>query len=426
MTLTPQHILRQRILTVLGEFEGNRASRAQVLEALGARFSDLWTEEDRESPQQRPFEAKWRNRASFERADMVRAGLLEAKAGRGVWMLSQDGRRAASISLTPPSDVVPRWDMEPGDCLSRLDRQATFGGGVDSRVELSDATADIFVYARQNFVSGGDSGYDGWSEDRTIFLFAGEGLEGDQQLDSTNGVLLRHRQDGRDVRVFVAESATEGVEDAVQRYLGQFELDPELPFVRAEASDRVGVVRTVIIFRLRPIGVVLQQDSDSSPVDDVGDSTDLIEESTSDVPSAVAAAVDLEQIGTQSFIASGHGHVESERREAQLVAQYQAWLEMSGHEVGRYRIRPSGQIQSMFTDLYDHTSETLYEAKASSARDSVRLAIGQLFDYRRFIPEVQEIGVLLPSVPSEDVLTLLSELGIRCVVRMEDSEFVTF
>lgn len=80
----------------------------------------------------------------------------------------------------------------------------------------------------------------------------------------------------------------------------------------------------------------------------------------------------------------------------------------------------------MFTDLYDHTSETLYEAKASSARDSVRLAIGQLFDYRRFIPEVQEIGVLLPSVPSEDVLTLLSELGIRCVVRMEDSEFVTF
>lgn len=90
-------------------------------------------------------------------------------------MLSQDGRRAASISLTPPSDVVPRWDMEPGDCLSRLDRQATFGGGVDSRVERSDATADIFVYARQNFVSGGDSGYDGWSEDRTIFLFAGEG-----------------------------------------------------------------------------------------------------------------------------------------------------------------------------------------------------------------------------------------------------------
>lgn len=94
MALTPQQTLRKRILRILLDFEDGRASRKQVLQEMERRFGSSWTPEDRSSPNERPFETKWMNRASFERADMVREGLLKDKAS-GLWTLTDEGRRAA-------------------------------------------------------------------------------------------------------------------------------------------------------------------------------------------------------------------------------------------------------------------------------------------------------------------------------------------
>jgi hypothetical protein len=62
---------------------------------MGQRFGPRLTAEDRDAPQTRPFEENWQNRASYERAAMVREGLL---AGRrdGVWELSPSGTGAAA------------------------------------------------------------------------------------------------------------------------------------------------------------------------------------------------------------------------------------------------------------------------------------------------------------------------------------------
>ncbi|MGN6252013.1 MAG: winged helix-turn-helix domain-containing protein [Marmoricola sp.] len=94
MALTSQQILRKRILRVLRDFDKGSAPRKVVLAELDGRFGSSWTPEDRSSPKSRPFEQNWMNRASYERANMVREGLLTDGAS-GLWTLTELGRQVA-------------------------------------------------------------------------------------------------------------------------------------------------------------------------------------------------------------------------------------------------------------------------------------------------------------------------------------------
>jgi hypothetical protein len=90
MPLTPQRVLRNRILMVLTAVESGAMPRVGVLSALDERYSTDWTAEDMLPPASRPFERNWQNRARYERADMVRDGLLQDRADR-VWALTSAG-----------------------------------------------------------------------------------------------------------------------------------------------------------------------------------------------------------------------------------------------------------------------------------------------------------------------------------------------
>jgi hypothetical protein len=57
----------------------------------------------------------------------------------------------------------------------------------------------------------------------------------------------------------------------------------------------------------------------------------------------------------------------------------------------------------------------LVEAKATDARYAIRMAIGQLHDYRRFEPTTPELAVLVPREPIRDLRRLLAGLTIGCV-----------
>ena len=85
------------MLTVLAKFPGGGASRAEVLRAMEAAFADAWTDDDLASPAKHPTETNWENRASFERANMVREGLLKHSTPRR-WVLAaaQDPDRGVS------------------------------------------------------------------------------------------------------------------------------------------------------------------------------------------------------------------------------------------------------------------------------------------------------------------------------------------
>lgn len=86
MALTPQSELREWIVAVLVKLDG-RAERPVVLTRLEQDFGHRMTDEDHSAVKSRPFEEKWRNRASYERAQMVREGILTDRRD-GIWELS--------------------------------------------------------------------------------------------------------------------------------------------------------------------------------------------------------------------------------------------------------------------------------------------------------------------------------------------------
>jgi len=80
----------------------------------------------------------------------------------------------------------------------------------------------------------------------------------------------------------------------------------------------------------------------------------------------------------------------------------------------------------LFTDLYDTTTGTLIEAKGSVRRESIRMAIGQLADYRRHVGNgLNGLAVLLPSEPRPDLLDLLGSQRITVIWPEGKSGFAT-
>ena len=76
---------------------------------------------------------------------------------------------------------------------------------------------------------------------------------------------------------------------------------------------------------------------------------------------------------------------------------------------------PPGEAKPLFCDLRDSSANTLVEAKGSVSREAIRMAIGQLADYRRFTGTDARLGVLVPEAPRQDLLALLASQGIAAI-----------
>jgi hypothetical protein len=103
--LTTQSVLRDFIVLALGSL-GGTAKRADVLIEMDRLFGGFFTSDDRKTVRTRPSEEAWRNRASFERADMVRDGFLAVRAG-GIWELDRAGRDHLVTLGGPPAPAEP-------------------------------------------------------------------------------------------------------------------------------------------------------------------------------------------------------------------------------------------------------------------------------------------------------------------------------
>jgi hypothetical protein len=126
----------------------------------------------------------------------------------------------------------------------------------------------------------------------------------------------------------------------------------------------------------------------------------------------VPDSVPLEKRSASTYAVSAKAASIATRREQDLVTAFMSHLESQEHTVLRKKI-PTKSNSYLYTDPFDETEGHLYEAKADSTREHVRLAIGQLFDYNRYL-HAAKMSVLLPVRPNEDMLELLSELGIGC------------
>ncbi|MEV2241731.1 hypothetical protein [Micromonospora sp. NPDC049891] len=317
------------------------------------------------------------------------------------------------------------WDTPVGATLSREHRMVRYGGGKYGGIEPSRSTHNVFLYSDPQAGSLYGYNYDGWSADGTVFLYTGEGRRGHQRMREGNGAILRHQQDGRALRLFVADGIQPDSTAKVQLYLGEFRIDPDEPYLTAEAPDADGYARTVFVFRLRPVGKVLRRDQDASEASDASNkaTAEPVPVEAAVTPTGSAEAVPLEALVTNSYAVADSTSGTAVKWEAELVARYCAHLQERGHKCVRYRICPPGELRDLYTDLFDQTENVLYEAKGLASREAIRMAVGQLLDYSRHITTSPTLAVLLPGRPAKDLLDLLQGQEIVCVYEIRQGRY---
>jgi hypothetical protein len=186
------------------------------------------------------------------------------------------------------------------------------------------------------------------------------------------------------------------------RYIGEFEVDGEHPWYRDDAPEtNGGPIRQVIVFRLRP------NDSATARAPDAAVSP-APKDSVTEVPVE-------EQYTERVYTDPGREPYEAERREAKLVFRYRNWLRAQGHEVARLKVVPEGERKPLFNDIWDKTGNELVEAKGAGTREAIRMAIGQLSDYSRFLETNPKLCVLLPAEPRPDLLRLIHSVDLHAV-----------
>lgn len=285
---------------------------------------------------------------------------------------------------------MPEWTLLPGQRIRRRELHESFGGSRQSGISPSRETPNILIFSEPE--SGEQHGYiDGWKDDE-CFHYTGEGKSGDQELVRGNRAIIEAEKVGRALRVF-------NVSRGEAEYQGRFALDAERPWYRTDAEK--GPQRTVIVFRLRPI--------DTQPKLPRG--VPAIE------PRTRVQTVPVEGRFTERAVVNPpRESYMAERRESELVHALKAWLERQGHTVNRRGITPADEAAQIWTDMFIDTMTMLVEAKGTTDRWSIRMAIGQLLDYRRLL-ETQErqpiaCAVLVPTLPRPDLLRFLAYAGV--------------
>lgn len=318
--------------------------------------------------------------------------------------------------------------IKPGDVRTRAQLKELFGGSLQGGIIPSNTTDNILLFSDHD--SGKDYGYqDGWlaEEDETgpIFEYTGQGVEGDQTLKGNNGSVLNHDDAGRTLRLFICVGYVNGKNGTkLHRYVGEFKVDENEPFVRRRALDQNHDMRWVYVFRLRPVAEAEQLPEDYVPaaLDDVTEALPAVpiggdpyfELQPAEATSGQATTP--EKNSKKKVTRKASDTVEVTRREAELSDRFLDFLKGQGHTVDRFKIRIKGLTSTFWTDLYDATDNTLYELKGSSSRNAVRMAIGQLQDYRRHVPPKDaQLVVLLPERPVDDLAELVESAGMKLV-----------
>ncbi|SMH44570.1 hypothetical protein SAMN06295885_2392 [Rathayibacter oskolensis] len=319
---------------------------------------------------------------------------------REEWSFSKGAYSEFAARNPVPPQSPRRFDLVVGATVRRASLLRAFGGRSQRGITVSSSASDIFAFT--NPAEGASYGYDQHEGPRPdgSYAYTGEGPEGDQEFTHGNR-LLRDAEDlGQTIRLFYAKGPR-------VTYLGAFTNgDPKYQYETISAGDKKP--RQALIFNLVPV------DADVS--------------SLAIIPATGGEGVRrykwVEPESSDAFYATTGeaGEVRSiTRTEFLLQADFGAWLERSGTPPERIGLNVG--VGFVSPDFYVPATTWIVEAKKSTARPFVRMAIGQVLDYanlarRNQLPAIPMI--LLPSRPEADLIELISSLGILLAVRSED------
>jgi len=134
-------------------------------------------------------------------------------------------------------------------------------------------------------------------------------------------------------------------------------------------------------------------------------------------PEAVVIDSRIEKHRTESSIAGPRDEYVFLRREGRLLKEYATYINSRGARVAPKRFRIKGEKGDIRCDFYNESREQLVEAKGSNLRGAIRMAIGELADYRRHFRSGVKCAVLLPERPSSDIEALLSSQNVSVIWR---------
>lgn len=418
---TQRDVHQQRILEILAAVPSGEMSAGDVLAALEDKYGHLLNETDRQ--QHSDGNQYWQTRARRTSGYMVEDGLL-TRPRRGVWKLTDGGWAvsgvadaaagkaglaggrgddvSASLSAAANTVGVMPLDLQVDDIVTRQQLNAAYGGGIQGGMLTPAGGRYIFLFSDP--VPGGQYGYtwDGWADENLeTFFYTGEGSVGDQEFTRRNRILRDAAAEGREVHLFVADGYSGASRERTHRYMGQFTVNPDQPWRREDAPDVNGATRSAIVFRLNRLATspAPQTHTDSYTPELAGRSGAEV------VGPEASNAVEFSRAAQEESVAV--------RRERSLEDTFHRHLKAAGGQPGRLQITIAGQANPLYTDTWDAAGRELYEAKGSVSRNDVRLAIGQLLDYRRHItPPPARCTVLLPSDPGEDLTNLIHSSGM--------------
>ena len=266
------------------------------------------------------------------------------------------------------------WTLQPGDVTTRAALGAEYAGNQQAGIAHSAKTPNIMLFSDPDATESPGYAYDGWVGD--VYQYTGEGKRGDQQMTNGNKALRDHAKTKRAVRVFVADGTVSKKSNAKrQRYVGEFKIDTNTPYSVREARDVDGIMRKAFVFNLLPLGGAAHHPQDENAYS-----------GANEVEPVGVHAVPTEATDKTTYEYQQVGTKKARKREAELTDRFERYLvDVHHHEVTRYKIATAGSSGNQFTDLADATAKVLYEAKGITNRMSVRLALGQVLDYGRYV-----------------------------------------
>jgi hypothetical protein len=285
------------------------------------------------------------------------------------------------------------FDLQPGDRITRKGLHEHLGGRTQGGISPSASTPNIFIFWSP--AVGEKHGYYDEFRGDGCFYYTGKGQYGDQEMHDANLALLRHVEDGRAVHLF------DGAGGEVI-YVGELAIDGNDPYYETEAPETGnGPLRRVFVFKFHLLNGAAR--GPRSRLDEA-------------LHGQTVEEVGIERRWTEKFfVRPSAEEYEAERREQELVLAFETYLRSLGHEARRLKIVPPGEHRPIFCDIVDKTANLLVEAKGSVTRENVRMAIGQLYDYKRFAARDARLAVLLPERPRDDLKELLGSAGVAVV-----------
>jgi hypothetical protein len=301
---------------------------------------------------------------------------------------------------------MSNWTIDIGRRVKRREIHSLFGGQRQGGISTPVNSRNILIFTDPK--SGAKYGYDkheGLREDGS-YAYTGEGQVGDQSLLRGNKAIFESAQNGKTIRIFK-------VDDTFATYAGGFTLG-EPAYEEKQALDINGDYRSVIVFNLIPINADLT----------------LLPSYGGQQPEAKTTITSWFPPDWTSYSitqsAKSEIPVQASRVEFELESAFGAWLINDGRIVRNLSIK-LGSV-SIFPDLFDETTNTIFEAKKSASRGHVREAIGQVLDYQNnelLAGNARNCGLLLPGAPSKDLIVLCSKLDIEIYIPLDSDNFTS-